>query len=37
MKNASLAKGLNVVNGQITYKAVAETHNLSYTPLEQAI
>lgn len=36
-ENAALAKGANVVNGQVTYKAVAEAHNLAYTPLETII
>jgi alanine dehydrogenase len=31
-----LARGVNVVNGKITYKAVAEAHNLPYAPLESA-
>lgn len=37
LENAALAKGVNVVNGKITYKAVADAHNLVYTPLEEAI
>lgn len=37
LENAALAKGVNVVNGKITYKAVADAHNLPYTPLEEAI
>ncbi|MBZ4653083.1 MAG: ald [Peptococcaceae bacterium] len=37
MENPVLAKGVNVVNGKITYQAVAEAHNLPYTPLEEAI
>lgn len=37
LTNKALAKGVNVVNGQITYQAVAEAHNLPYTPLEDAI
>lgn len=35
--DSALAKGINVVNGKVTYKAVAEAHNLKYIPLEQAI
>lgn len=30
----SLAKGANVVNGRITYRAVADTFDLEYTPIE---
>ncbi len=37
LENPALAKGVNVVNGKITYQAVAEAHNLPYTPLEEAI
>ncbi|MGI6129070.1 MAG: alanine dehydrogenase [bacterium] len=35
--NASLAKGLNVVDGKITYKAVADFMGLPYTPVEEAL
>lgn len=35
--NPALAKGLNVISGKVTYKAVAEAHNLPYTPLEEAL
>lgn len=36
-ENPALAKGVNVINGVVTYKAVAEAHNLEYVPLEQAM
>jgi alanine dehydrogenase len=32
-----LARGVNVVEGRITYEAVAEAHGLDYTPLEAVI
>lgn len=32
-ENPALAKGANVVNGHITYQAVADAHKLPYTPL----
>lgn len=32
-RDPGLAEGVNMVNGQITYKAVAEAFNLPYTPL----
>ena len=32
-RDPGLAEGVNMVNGQITYKAVAEAFNLLYTPL----
>jgi len=35
--DASLAKGLNVLDGKITYKAVADAHGMNYTPLEKLI
>jgi alanine dehydrogenase len=31
--DAALAKGVNVVDGKVTYKAVAEAHGLEYTPV----
>jgi alanine dehydrogenase len=36
-EDASLAKGVNVVGGKITYEAVAQAHRLPYTPLFDAI
>lgn len=36
-ENVSLAKGVNLVEGKITYKAVAEAFNLSYTPLKEVL
>lgn len=35
--NRSLRKGINVINGKLTYKAVAEALNIMYTPLEEAL
>lgn len=35
-EDRALAKGVNVVNGKVTYKAVADALNLEYVPLEQA-
>lgn len=35
--DAGLAKGVNVIGGKLTYKAVAEALNLPYTPLEEAL
>ncbi|AEF93382.1 alanine dehydrogenase [Desulfotomaculum nigrificans CO-1-SRB] len=35
--NRALAKGVNVVNGCCTYKAVADALKLEYTPLERII
>jgi len=36
-RNKNLLHGLNVCQGKITYKAVADALNLSYTPAEQLI
>ena len=33
-RDAGLAKGVNMVDGKITFKAVAEAFDLPYTPLE---
>jgi alanine dehydrogenase len=33
----SLAKGVNVLAGNVTYEAVAEAHGLPYTPLDEAL
>ena len=32
-----LLEGLNVAHGQVTYKAVAEAHDMNYTPPQQAL
>lgn len=37
VKDPALAKGVNTINGKCTYKAVAETFSLPYTPLERAL
>src|SRR5438128_648392 len=34
-RDRSLARGVNVLEGKITYEPVAEAHDLEYTPLEQ--
>ena len=36
-KNLAIAKGVNLIDGKITYRAVAEAFNLSYTPLEEGL
>ena len=36
-QDPSLSLGVNVVDGKITYEAVAEAHNLDYTPLEDVL
>lgn len=36
-ENAHLMAGLNVAEGKITYRAVAQAHDLSYTPPQEAL
>jgi len=36
-RDRALALGVNTFNGHCTYKAVAEAHDLDYTPLEKAL
>jgi alanine dehydrogenase len=36
-RDAALANGINVLNGQITYRAVAEAFGMQYTPWEVAV
>jgi alanine dehydrogenase len=33
----TLAKGVNVIEGKVTYEAVADAHGLDYTPLEAVL
>src|SRR5919204_299080 len=35
--DAALARGVNVLDGRVTYEAVAEAHDLDYTPLEDVL
>jgi alanine dehydrogenase len=36
-RDPALARGVNVVDGKITYEAVADAHSLDYTPLEDVL
>ena len=36
-RDAALARGVNVIDGKITYEAVAEAHGLGYSPLEDVL
>ena len=36
-ENKELLEGLNVVNGKVVYKGVAEAWNLPYTPVEDVL
>jgi len=37
VNNPSFARGINVYNGYVTYKAVADSCNMEYTPLSKVI
>jgi alanine dehydrogenase len=37
LDDRALAKGVNVLDGKITYRPVAEAHGMEYTPLEELI
>ena len=36
-RDRALARGVNVLDGKITYEAVAEAHGLAFTPLEELL
>jgi len=36
-KDPALAKGVNVLEGKVTYEAVADAHGLDYTPLDDVL
>jgi alanine dehydrogenase len=36
-RDPALARGVNVLDGKVTYEAVAEAHNLEYSPLEDVL
>ena len=36
-RNPALARGVNVLDGRLTYEAVAEAHGLDYSPLEDVL
>jgi alanine dehydrogenase len=36
-QNAALARGVNVIDGKLTYQAVAEAHALEYAPLDDML
>jgi alanine dehydrogenase len=37
LSDRALGRGVNVLDGKITYRAVAEAHGLDYTPLEDVL
>jgi alanine dehydrogenase len=36
-RDPALARGVNVLDGKVTYAAVAEAHDLDFTPLEDVL
>jgi alanine dehydrogenase len=36
-RDGALARGVNVLEGRVTYEAVADAHDLEYTPLEDVL
>jgi alanine dehydrogenase len=36
-RDRALARGVNVLEGKITYEAVADAHGLAYTPLADVL
>ena len=36
-RDSALARGVNVLDGRVTYEAVAEAHGLEFTPLEDVL
>src|SRR4051794_38541834 len=36
-RDRTLARGVNVLDGRVTYEAVADAHNLDYAPLEDVL
>jgi alanine dehydrogenase len=36
-RDPALARGVNIVDGRLTYQAVADAHGLEYSPLEHAL
>jgi alanine dehydrogenase len=36
-RDPALARGVNVLDGRVTYEAVAEAHGLDYVPLEEVL
>jgi alanine dehydrogenase len=37
LENTALAKGINLMDGKVTFKAVAEAHKLAYTNIKQIV
>ena len=37
LENPGLARGINIIDGKVTYKGVAEAFDLEYTPLDSVL
>jgi alanine dehydrogenase len=37
VRDPALARGVNVLDGRVTYEAVAEAHGLEHAPLEDVL
>jgi len=37
LASQALAKGINTIQGYLTYEAVANAHNFPYTPIQQVL
>lgn len=37
LENKALAKGINVIDGKVTYKAIAEAHGYSYVNIDTVL
>jgi alanine dehydrogenase len=35
--NPELARGVNTIDGKLTYQAVADAHGMQYTPIDDAL
>jgi alanine dehydrogenase len=36
-RDPALARGVNAIDGKLTYEAVAEAHGLDYSPLDEVL
>ena len=37
LENPEIAEGINIIDGKVTYRGVAEAFGLEYTPLDQVL
>ena len=36
-EDSALAKGVNILDGKVTYEAVAQAHGLEFVPIQKAL